>query len=518
MMKKPFLNLKPDHTWRNWHDTSGVGGRARRFYTPHNLWADGTGSSKEFLPGLAGLQTIVQAAEADNLRVRAVGSGWSLSGCAFTDECLVNTSRLTAYFVGFKTPTMVEPAYQEDERRKRLVFAQCGVQIKTLNTLLAEKSLALPTSGASNGQTIAGAVSTGTHGAANQVGAMQDFILGIHVVAEGGKHYWVEREAHPVVTQEFCDWIGAEPRRDDKLFRAMLVGFGSFGLVHAFLFEAEPIYVLDRHVRQSDFSVVRNAIGTLNMAGLDLPDGNTLPFHFEVVLNPYRLGTGEMGAFQRFMYKRPAPTPLPAPTVSDRNILINGDLLGIAGDFLDAVPDAIPKAVQLALSSSFKAPKGKAFIQGTPGQIFHDSTHKGSGTSLEIGVPLNRIGDTLDTIVGVVRNAPLGAPIALRFVKGSDAFLAFTHFSPYTCTLEMPGIDSSLNRTAYEKIWKALLDSDIPHTYHWGQALPLSPEWVTRGYGGRLNEWIAARESFLSLKGRRMFANTLSVRCGLSEP
>jgi FAD/FMN-containing dehydrogenase len=127
---------------------------------------------------------------------------------------------------------MVEPAYQGDDRRNRLVFAQCGVQIKTLNTLLAEKALALPTSGASNGQTIAGAVSTGTHGAANQVGAMQDFILGIHIVAEGGKHYWVERASNHVVTQEFCDWIGAARIRDDKLFRAMVVGFGSFGLVH----------------------------------------------------------------------------------------------------------------------------------------------------------------------------------------------------------------------------------------------------------------------------------------------
>ena len=133
------------------------------------------------------------------------------------------------------------------------MFAQCGTTVLELNQVLEAKGLALPTSGASNGQTIAGAIATGTHGAANSVGAMQDFVVGLHVIGEDGRHYFIERASRPVVSPSFVARLGAEVRRDDQLFDAALVSFGSFGLVHAVLLEVVPLYVLERHVRSYDF-------------------------------------------------------------------------------------------------------------------------------------------------------------------------------------------------------------------------------------------------------------------------
>jgi FAD/FMN-containing dehydrogenase len=46
--------------------------------------------------------------------------------------------------------------------------------------------VSLIASGASNGQTIAGAMSTGTHGSANAVGGIPDYVLALHIVGEGG--------------------------------------------------------------------------------------------------------------------------------------------------------------------------------------------------------------------------------------------------------------------------------------------------------------------------------------------
>ena len=43
--------------------------------------------------------------------------------------------------------------------------------------------------------------------------------------------------------------IGATLVRDDRLFRAAVVSMGSFGVMHAVLFEAEPIYHLEVHRR-----------------------------------------------------------------------------------------------------------------------------------------------------------------------------------------------------------------------------------------------------------------------------
>lgn len=53
--------------------------------------------------------------------------------------------------------------------------------------------LALPTCGASNGQTIVGATQTGTHGSAHAYGPMPNYVRALHIVAEGGKHYLIAR-------------------------------------------------------------------------------------------------------------------------------------------------------------------------------------------------------------------------------------------------------------------------------------------------------------------------------------
>lgn len=164
------------------------------------------------------------------------------------------------------------------------------------------------------------------------------------------------------------------------------------------------------------------------------------------------------------------------------------------------------------------APTGPDGVAGTPGQQFGDSSPTGGGTSTELGVPLDRVGDALDVILRVTRKHPFGAPVALRYVKATDALLGFTRFRPLTCTMEMPGIDSARSRDAQQRIWRALADAGVPHTFHWGRALPLNPHWVRRGFGNsRVDRWLAARRRFLGPVGRHLFANALIERCGLSQ-
>src|SRR5690606_10230531 len=107
-------------------------------------------------------------------------------------------------------PENVDPAYAGNP--EYLVFTQCGTSVLELNRILERRGLALPTSGASNGQTFCGAFSTGTHGAANMVGSMQDYVAGLHVVGEGGRDYWVEPASRPVVSRKFCETLGTELR------------------------------------------------------------------------------------------------------------------------------------------------------------------------------------------------------------------------------------------------------------------------------------------------------------------
>lgn len=99
-----------------------------------------------------------------------------------------------------------------------------------------------------------------------------------------------------VVSERFLPLVDtpvANLLRDDELFDAALVGIGTFGIVHAFLLEVEPLYSLVASLRRFDLDDVRTALGTLDVQGLALPGGNSLPFHFEIVFNVYRTRPGQ---------------------------------------------------------------------------------------------------------------------------------------------------------------------------------------------------------------------------------
>jgi hypothetical protein len=509
-LPQPFLNIEHDVAWTNKHQN--VTGRVRSFYDAWNLWADQSSDPVPWRPGMAGLQRAVRDAEAAGASIRALGGSWSLSDVAYCPDFMVNTKPLNARDIGIHAQNLVASAAGLGDR---LVFAQCGNAVQELNDALAARSLALPTSGASDGQTYAGAVSTGTHGAANQVGGMQDSVVGIHLIGERGEPFWIEPASRPIVSDRFLGFVDTPPanlRRDDDLFHAALVSMGSFGILHGLMFAAEPLYSLESHLRRYDLSAVRSALETLDVGSLGLPRGNELPFHFEVVLNAYRPGNGEQGAYVRFMYKRPGGSPPPAPGSAGGH-RPGDDLLGVIGTLSDKVPGLIPKLVTALMNGNLPTSNG---VVATPAYTFGPTTIRGRGTSTEMGFALQHVNRAVDVILGVADAHPFGAVVALRFVKPSRALLAFTRYAPTTCTIEIQGVDSERTAEAYRRIWSGLDQAGIPFTLHWGQALPPEPARYQAAYGQSLVRWKAARDTLLSPAGRRLFSNPMLRAAGLT--
>jgi hypothetical protein len=510
----PLLTFQRRVRWRNKHQN--VERQVERLYDAWNRWSDGSRpDALVWRAGLLALQQIVRDAEAQNRRVRALGGGWSLSEAATTEDFLVNTKPLNFIDVGLSTQSCAPGFVGVPER---LVFAQCGTTIMELNQVLEARGLALPTSGASNGQSIAGAVATGTHGAANQVGAMQDFVIGLHVVAEGGKHYWLERASRPVVSASFCALLGAELRSDDELFSAALVSFGSFGLVHALLLEVSPLYLLERHVASYAFPAVEKALDTLDVSALGLAHGAQLPFHFEVVVNPYEMGADSQGAHVRALYQFMAPPPaagMPALTSTG----LGDDLMSVIGSVTDAVPIAIPAAVDLVVGQQIKP---VAFALATPGQTFSSTDSHGSGLSMELGVAPADVSAVLRCIAQVAAEFPFAGLMSVRYVKASPALLAFTNtrLAPIVAAIEIPCVGSQRSHEAFDRIWAALDQQNIRHTFHWGQCMP--PDYsfahLTQLFGDQAARWLLARQRFLpTATGRRCFANGFLERLGLAD-
>ncbi len=123
-------------------------------------------------------QWLIDHAVTNNLKLRAIGSGWSFTKVGVTEGGLIDTASLNFSFPISQNYTSLQYAKQPED----LYFVQCGAIIHEINTRLSAKNpqRSIKASGASNGQTIAGALSTGTHGAAIGVGAIPDFVVGLH--------------------------------------------------------------------------------------------------------------------------------------------------------------------------------------------------------------------------------------------------------------------------------------------------------------------------------------------------
>jgi hypothetical protein len=341
---------------------------------------------------------------------------------------------------------------------------------------------------------------------------MQDYVLGLHVIGEGGKHYWIERESRPVVSQAFCKKIGATLRRDDDaLFEAAVVSFGSFGMVHAYLLEVEPLYVLEHHVKRMDYGKARASLASFDLLTLGLARGKELPFHYEVIVHPYRTGTGQGGAYVRYMYKRSRKSL----TVKERAKLgftQGDDAMGFLGSVASFVPDAIPLLLDHILGGQFNDHQP---VLGTPGQQFGPTDVRGHIMSTEIGVAQQHAGDATDAIIAVAKQFPWPGFPALRFVKASSATLAFTHFAPVTCTIELPSSGGDRTKQAFERIWIELHRRNIPFTLHWGQCMRAAMIHES-AYGDRITRWRTQREKLLTENGRHIFSNDWLMKQGLT--
>ena len=274
----------------------------------------------------ANFEAIIQDARKNGKRVRALGSGWALSNIAITDGWLVNTKLLNGCF---DVPDKYFEENYAKENRPYLVLSQCGKSIGELNFHLESargSSLrrALKTSGIGAGQTIAGAVSGSTHGAAVRFGSTPDFIVGLQLVTGSGTSSWLERESYPVLNKEFSRRLSAVTIRNDDVFNAALVSFGSFGIISAVAIETDPIYHLEfPKVRKINQAGLHEKLRELSgIANTDL----AAPYHYEFIFNPYNRKVILEASATRVAFEPGHATPAPVWNIGGGHGLAPGDL------------------------------------------------------------------------------------------------------------------------------------------------------------------------------------------------
>ena len=452
---------------------------------------------------LADLREIVRTAEADRTTVRAVGSGHSWSDVALTAGYLVRTDRLSR---------PLEPdCLRRDRDGARLVRVEAGMRLRELNRVLDRRGLALTQMGGYDAQTVAGVLSTSTHGSGIALGPICDYVQSFELVAAGGRVDRIERTDGPTDPAAFArahgDW---ELHQDDHVFHAAVVGMGCMGVIYAATIAVEDAYWLTEVRELSTWSRVRGEIaGALA--------GNR---HYELYLNLYPGDRGE----HRCVVCRRNRTPDPGrrrPTDRLRRhwwieLASRSKVIPFLGNLvLDLSPASAPARTDTLLGAladnEYSGPSYKVLNIGAANLL--------PAYSSELAVPVERRDAAIDALIEVAaRHRDLGSVyqtglVALRFVRASPAYLSMMHGRDTMMIELIQATDTEGGFEllgAYEDALYAL--GGRPH---WGQVNTLTGSHHTlRRLYPAYDRWLEVHDGF---NASGVFDSPFSKRVGISR-
>lgn len=184
-----------EHDWQNW---SG-----RQQARPASL---------AFVRSEADAAALVQAVAARGGRCRMAGAGHSHQPLALCEDTLVDTSGLAGI--------------ESIDKRSSQAWIRAGSSIFALGAALHSEGLALKNQGDIDRQTLAGAISTGTHGTGESFQNLSASVTGLRIAT--AKAGLVECSA----------------KEEPELFNAARLGLGALGLITQIRMQLAPARVL----------------------------------------------------------------------------------------------------------------------------------------------------------------------------------------------------------------------------------------------------------------------------------
>ncbi len=232
-------------TWRNWARTESV--KPVRVERPVSIQA---------------VQRAVLGAARSGLRIKAVGAGHSFTGIAVATGVLLDLDELSGIV-------------SVDRDRGRVTLL-AGTHLYDLPRLLRPHGLALTNMGDIDRQTIAGAISTGTHGTGAAFGGISTQVVGATLVTADG------------------ELLVVDETQNAELLPAVAVGLGALGILVEVTLQCVPAFVLEAVEQPQPLDEVIEQLDTL-VSGND---------HFEFYWFP-----GTRIASTKTNTRMPASTP-----------------------------------------------------------------------------------------------------------------------------------------------------------------------------------------------------------------
>jgi len=384
-----------------------------------------------------------RAADADRT-VRAAGAGHSFSPCVPTDGTLVHLGRLDRVL--------------DADRATGLVKVEAGITLAALNRALAEHGLALPNLGDIDAQSLAGALSTGTHGTGARLPNLSAQVEALELVTGTGERRTLTSA-------------------DGDLLRAARVGLGSLGIVTAVTLRCVPAFRL----RGVDTTLPLEEVLSSLDERADAHD------HFEFWTFPH-----SPLALTRTNDRTEAPVSAPGPAGAWlHDVLLDNHALALLSRTGRRFPRAIPRINRLAAAAA----SGRERVDWSH-RIFA-SPRLVRFDEMEYAIPREHAADAVREARAILERHPVNFPVELRFVAGDDALLSPAHGrdTAYVAVHVFEGMDGEAPFRELEKLM-ARWDGRP----HWGKRSFLS----AREIKGRYPAWnaFAAARAELDPEGR----------------
>jgi len=462
--------------------------------------------------------------------LRVDGGRWSLSKIGLPQKLALS---LAAHDVLERVPaSWLGTAYSARLAAEELtpMLVSSSMKIERINRLLTMANLALRTSGASNGQTFAGATSTGTHGAAIGFGAMHDMIVAVHVMVAPNRAVLVQPANRPLKAQARASlehWLGVptELVSDDAVFEAVRVGLGSMGVIVGYVIEVEPLYFLTQTVTSHTADAEwKNVLATRSAASLG--NHSQSPFNLAVLLSVYKQHPAARPRAWVSTCTKTRFSGQPGVEIDPSHPLRpNPDTIGLLANLGSLLGSTVANPLfRAAMTGELVKQQGEGVVvrRALPGVLFGPTAlPRGQGHSVELVVDAAQALVAVETLLAKIKaefdqgRQLLGA-MSVRFVGGSSATLAPNTKSP-TAFIEIPSIRTTETTLVYDACSAALSAANIPFGCHWGQYLTRVEESLSDYWpAGNRAAWLAARRTLLpSAKARRVFASPVLAEVGL---
>ncbi|MEA2361006.1 MAG: L-gulono,4-lactone dehydrogenase [Thermoleophilaceae bacterium] len=344
-------------------------------------------------------------------RVKVAGSGHSFSDIACTDGVMLHLGRMNRVLAVEGNEATVE----------------AGITLHELGPQLAARGLAMENQGDVDPQTVAGAISTATHGTGGRFRNLSAQVTRLRLITAAGE--------------------ALELREGDDL-AAGRASLGALGAISAVTLRCVPAFTIHRIDEPRPLDDV--------LASFDeRVDGSD---HFELFVFPYTRTALTLTSQRTDRDPRP-PGKLQAFV---RDVLVENAALELACRAGRRFPRAIP-----AVNRRVTALMSRAEHLDASHRVYANRRSV-RFTEMEYGIPREHVAEALERVLALIerRRLPIGFPIEVRAVAPDDALLSTAHGRPtgYIAVHQYRGMEFE----GYFRAVEAIMD-EYGGRPHWGK-------------------------------------------------